>query len=121
MEKGILHRLDAAGLQPPSFKELVGEVRCREDTLRTLLEYLAEKGSVLKISEDLYFHPAAVERLKHRLVEFLKERGEIQTQEFKALSDTTRKYTIPLLEYFDRLKITLRLGDRRVLRDKKAV
>jgi selenocysteine-specific elongation factor len=36
------------------------------------------------------------------------------------LSQTTRKYTIPLLEYFDRIRLTLRVGDRRVLREKKS-
>ena len=47
---------------------------------------------------------------------FLKEKKRITTQEFKELVQGTRKYTIPLGEYFDQEKVTLRVGDARVLR-----
>jgi selenocysteine-specific elongation factor len=39
--------------------------------------------------------------------------------EFKELSGLSRKYTIPLLEHFDGTKVTLRVGDKRVLRKGK--
>ena len=44
---------------------------------------------------------------------FLKEHQKITTQEFKELVAATRKYTIPLGEYFDQEKVTLRVGDLR--------
>ena len=48
--------------------------------------------------------------LRERLVAFLRERREITTQEFKDLVGATRKHVIPLAEYFDREKVTLRVG-----------
>jgi selenocysteine-specific elongation factor len=79
------------------------------------LEGLVRAGAVWRIKE-LYFDPAAVEALKGKLVSYLAERGEIAVPEFKELSGLTRKYLIPLLEHFDLTKVTLRVGDKRVLR-----
>jgi selenocysteine-specific elongation factor len=73
---------------------------------------------LLKIKEDLYFHRRAVEELEKRLIDFLKKNGEITTPQFKEMTGTSRKYTIPLIEYFDLSQITVRVGDSRVLRKK---
>ena len=105
---------------PPTVKDLEEKTGCEETRLRTLLEYLAEKKELIKVGEDIFYTVPVLEDLESRLVRHLEEKGEIQAGDFKTLSRTTRKYTIPLLEYFDRIRLTLRVGDRRVLREKKA-
>jgi len=108
------------GVMPPSVKELADQVAGTEQGIRILLEYLANEKELVKVSEALYFDTQVLEDLKTRLVDHLQKNGEIVAGDFKTLSQTTRKYTIPLMEYFDRTRLTLRLGDRRVLREKKA-
>ena len=54
--------------------------------------------------------------LREKLVAHLRSHRAITTQEFKDLVGATRKHVIPLAEYFDREKVTLRVGERRVLR-----
>jgi selenocysteine-specific elongation factor len=54
--------------------------------------------------------------LRERLVTHLRARKEISTPEFKELVGATRKHVIPLAEYFDREKVTLRVGEKRLLR-----
>jgi selenocysteine-specific elongation factor len=49
-------------------------------------------------------------------VAFIKREGEIDAPRFKTLSGLTRKFSIPILEYFDRIKLTIRVGDCRKLR-----
>jgi len=51
-------------------------------------------------------------------VDFLKSHGEITTPQFKEMTGASRKYTIPLIEYFDKTQVTVRVGDSRVLRKK---
>jgi hypothetical protein len=46
-----------------------------------------------------------IEKLKERLIAVLKEKGEIDTPLFKDMTGASRKYTIPLLEYFSERKI----------------
>lgn len=105
-----------AGLTPPTLKELAQSKGMDLQRARETLGLLVHEGRLVKVKEDLYFHPKPLEELRGRLVAFLKERGKITTQEFKALTGTSRKYAIPLAEYFDAVRLTLRVGDERVLR-----
>jgi len=79
---------------------------------------MVKDGVLLKVKDDLYFHREAVENLKDSLIDFLKKNGEITTPQFKDLTGVSRKYTIPLMEYFDLNQVTVRVGDNRVLRDR---
>ena len=104
------------GLQPPYFKEL--KEKFPGNTGAEILEVMVKEGLLLKIKEDLFFHTSAVEDLKQRLVNFLNKNSEITTPQFKDLTGVSRKYAIPLIEYFDMKQITVRVGDSRVLRDR---
>jgi selenocysteine-specific elongation factor len=73
---------------------------------------------VVKVKENLWFHREALEALKKQLIEFVKKNGEITTPQFKEITQASRKYTIPLLEYFDQSKVTIRVGEKRILREK---
>lgn len=106
-----------SGLQPPYFKELIEQFPKGQP--REVLELMVKEGKLVKVKEDLYFHKQAIEGLKKRLIQWLKEKGEITTPEFKDLTQTSRKYTIPLLEYFDAMQVTMRVEDKRLLRESK--
>jgi len=105
-----------SGLQPPYFKEIKDEFS--GNTASEVLDVMVKDGRLLKVKEDLYFDRKAVDALAEKLVAFLKTHGEITTPQFKDMTGTSRKYTIPLIEYFDRSQITVRVGDSRVLRKK---
>ena len=104
------------GLQPPYFKELCKTLDIDPVRAKDLLMLLVSEGRIVKTKEDLYFDNAAIEDLKQRLVVFLREHGEIDTPRFKDMTGASRKFVIPLLEYFDARNVTLRVGDVRKLR-----
>ena len=62
------------------------------------------------------FHAPAIQALQEEVVAFIRREGEIDAQRFKELTGLTRKFSIPLLEYFDKIKLTIRIDDKRVLR-----
>ena len=103
-------------LQPPYFKELSSKFPGNSGT--DVLQVMVKDGILIKVKEDLFFHKKVIEELKERLVAVLKEKGEIDTPQFKDMTGASRKYTIPLLEYFDITQLTMRIGDKRVLRRK---
>jgi selenocysteine-specific elongation factor len=74
---------------------------------------------MVKAKEELFFHAEPYEDLKKRLVEYLAANGEITTPQFKEMTGASRKYIIPLLEYFDAKNVTIRVGDSRKLRNPK--
>ena len=79
---------------------------------------LVDEGIITKVKEDLYFHTQAVEELQQKLVDFLVNHEEITTPQFKEIAGVSRKYLIPLIEYFDAQNVTIRIGDTRKLRNK---
>jgi selenocysteine-specific elongation factor len=108
--------LSAAGLAPPTLNELAQRLNLPAARVQELLKVAVAEGRVARVSEELFFDTGALAGLKERLVAHLREKKEISTQAFKELVGQSRKFVIPLSEYFDREKVTLRVGEKRVLR-----
>ena len=111
-----LARYARAGLEPPETPALAEELRVEASRLRSLLRHLEEEGRVVKLASDWYADPEALARAERLLVARLGAEGAgADTGAFKELFGVTRKYLIPILEYFDRSGLTRREGNRRVL------
>jgi selenocysteine-specific elongation factor len=116
LKERVAELLGKGGLTPPWLAELPAAAGGTPADVAAVLKLLAAEGRVVRVSAELHFDAAAVAGLREKLVAFLRERREITTQEFKELVGATRKHVIPLAEYFDREKVTLRVGEKRLLR-----
>jgi selenocysteine-specific elongation factor len=120
LARSITAKLRETGLSALSRAELGDLLRPpdRKEFEKTL-DALVKGGAVLRVKE-LFFDPGAIGALKEKLVAYLGNKGEITVPEFKEMTGgLSRKYVIPLLEHFDMSKVTLRIGDKRVLRKGK--
>jgi selenocysteine-specific elongation factor len=109
-----------AGLAPPTIKEVKAKFsKYPNHLLKEVLVIMEREGELVKVTEDLYFHKPALEKIKETLISLLAKKGEIDTPAFKDLTGLSRKFSIPLLEYFDKIKVTMRVGDKRILREKQ--
>ncbi|OIP45013.1 MAG: selenocysteine-specific translation elongation factor [Deltaproteobacteria bacterium CG23_combo_of_CG06-09_8_20_14_all_60_8] len=109
-----------AGLQPPITNEITAAFAKYDPKLvRQILEVLVQEKVVVKVSESLYFHHQALDAVAAKVVALLKSQGEMDAQAFKGLAGLSRKFSIPILEYLDKQKITIRVGDKRVLRERQ--
>jgi selenocysteine-specific elongation factor len=116
LKERVAAALRAGGRTPPWIRDLPAAVEGTPADVTAVLKLLVADGAAVRVSPDIYFDAAVVEDLRTRLVAHLRAHGGISTQEFKDLVGATRKHVIPLAEYFDREKVTLRVGERRVLR-----
>ena len=89
-----------------------------EPLVKEVIALLLREEQVVKVSETLYYDAAAIDTIIGDVTAFIEKEGEIDAPRFKNLTGLTRKFSIPLLEYFDRIKLTIRVGDLRVLRKK---
>ncbi|MDT7808633.1 MAG: selenocysteine-specific elongation factor [Acidobacteriota bacterium] len=112
----------AAALEAPTLEEAFAGARReaggRPEHLRKILRLLLDSGALVRVREDLLFHREALERLTAALSDYAVAHSPerlIDVAAFKELSGVSRKYAIPLLEYFDRERVTRRAGDRRVI------
>jgi selenocysteine-specific elongation factor len=103
-------------LSPPLLKELAQSCQTDIATIETLLAFLKNEGKIIRITQEMAVCKNVMKDFTDRLIELLKNKETITPKEFKNLVDVTRKYAIPLMEYCDRQKITIRIGDVRKLR-----
>jgi len=103
-------------LQPPLVKEVAAELAVSESELKPVLQLLVKEGTLVKAKEDLYFHQQAMQEMEAKLIQFLQQNKEMTPTQFKEISQVSRKFAIPLMEHFDAKKLTMRIGDKRVLR-----
>jgi selenocysteine-specific elongation factor len=105
-----------AHASPPNAAEALGRAGLRGDEEHDLFQLLLESRRLVRVKESLYFHSEALEAIQEKLVTLLRERKEIGPADIKDLLGISRKYAIPLLEFFDARRVTTRVGERRVLR-----
>jgi selenocysteine-specific elongation factor len=106
----------AAGYQPPRIEELFDKLKVGKGHDKALLQVLIDQGRAVRLKDNVVFHRSNLEKAESLLVQYLRDHREITPIEFKDLLGVSRKYAIPLLEYFDGQKVTIRVGDKRVLR-----
>ena len=99
LREKIVQAYQRGGITPPYFKEICQSLNVEARDARDVLQLLVEENELIKVKEDLYFQHGAIDDLKKRLVAFLRDKGAINTPEFKEMTGASRKYVIPLAEY----------------------
>lgn len=112
-KKTIETAFATAGLKVPALLEVLAGLKIDKNRAQKIVTLLLRDKILLKISDDLVFHRAALDDLR-RLVAAQKAKSpKMDVAKFKELTGVSRKYAIPLLEYLDRERITRRVGDAR--------
>lgn len=105
------------GLKTATIRETMDAFSDYPETLvKEVFSLLLREEKLVKVSETLYYDAAVIAALQKDVIAFMEKEGEIDAPRFKNLTSLTRKFSIPLLEYFDRSKLTIRVGDIRIFR-----
>ena len=105
------------GFGPPAHEEIWRQLKEYErSAVQETFYALVKLGLLVKISDSFYLHKEVLDGQVHRLVEYLKQHEQITVAEFREMAQSSRKYTVPFLEYCDSQGITLRDGNHRRLR-----
>ena len=100
---------------PPGRDEISDDIKLPAVEVDRLLRILVEHEKIIGVDKNLYFHADAVAKARGKLIEHINTEGPLESVKFKYLLDTSRKYAIPLLDYFDRTGLTRRVGYTRHL------
>jgi selenocysteine-specific elongation factor len=113
----LLPLLESQGLAPETVSELAAETGTDVGIARKILGRWASEGRIVRISSELHFSAGAMAGARESLTTYLGERpAGASAGELREVLGVSRKYAIPLLEYFDAQGVTRREGDMRVLR-----
>jgi selenocysteine-specific elongation factor len=102
---------------PPDLKQIETEVGVSSAKLREVIRVMEREKSIVRVAQDMYFLAESIDKIRRSLRDHLSKQNQITPAGFRDLLGTSRKYTIPLLEYFDREGTTIRTGDARRLRN----
>jgi selenocysteine-specific elongation factor len=105
-----------AACSPPTFsqaQELSGDLK----TAKLMLSLLLEEGSLVKISPTLAYHRDNLDPALDKIRVHFDSSDTLAIGDLKTLLAVSRKHAVPLLEYFDKVGLTRRVGDHRVLKE----
>jgi selenocysteine-specific elongation factor len=100
---------------PPAGEEIKTTFGKDGPLARKMVDMLVVEKKLVKVGPDMCFHRQAIGEIQQSVVDFLNAKGKMTVAEFRDLIGTSRKYALPLIQHFDRLKVTKRVGDDRVL------
>ena len=128
---------------PPKYEEVIEHTAAAPEKVHKILQILTEQERLVRVVQHqlsggerakhkpgfhpddsaaigagLLFHSEAIEQARQILISFINKEGKLESVKFKYLLDTTRKFAIPLLDYFDRVGVTRREGYTRYLKSR---
>ena len=102
-----------AGLAPPSPAELAAALRADEPRVKRLLQLLSDRGVVVRLDASIAMHRDAVEAARKVVLDLFAKAGAFETVQYRDALGVSRKYAVPLLDYFDKVHLTVRSASRR--------
>ena len=85
-----------------------------------MIALASSNGDLIELTSEIYIHAEAELRLRERIGQELRAAGGLTLSQMREILETTRKYAIPLAEYWDRTGFTRRDGDLRTLAENLA-
>lgn len=114
-KKIILEAFKAAGLAVPSVDEVLAKLKVDRARAKQIVQLLVKEQALIRVTSELMFHSDSIAELIQRLKARKASLPRLSVGQFKEMTHITRKYAIPLLEYLDRVRVTRREGDERMI------
>ncbi len=111
----IEQALQKAGDAPPEIAELAQKIGVDESLVRKVASRLARENRIVRVDTDRYYERGVIDRFRKNITDYINTHGEATAAELKDTMGISRKYAMPLLEYFDSVGLTRRNGDTRSL------
>ncbi|MCJ7543246.1 MAG: selenocysteine-specific translation elongation factor [Phycisphaerae bacterium] len=109
----IASALQSAGLAPPAPAELAESLGVAPPRVAAMIRVLADAGTLVELDEKVVMHRDAVDRAKLVALELFAQGPRFTTMAFRDALVVSRKYAVPLLDYLDKARFTVRSGSTR--------
>jgi selenocysteine-specific elongation factor len=109
--------LNQAEFNPMDLQEIQRSTELSAKEVWGLLAYLVDKQRVIQIDKDKFLAAEIVNRGAILIRDYLLKQRSATVSELKTILNTSRKWAVPLLNYYDKIGLTIRIGDQRVLNE----
>ncbi|MGV6485702.1 selenocysteine-specific translation elongation factor [Stenotrophomonas maltophilia] len=107
----VLPQLHAGGFDPPWVRTLAADIGVAEHDVRTTLRRAAARGELFQVVPDLFYAPARITELAAIVAQLSQASGTVDAAVFRDAIGLGRKRSIQILEFFNRVGYTRRVGD----------
>lgn len=114
IQEQMLAQYLAAGFSPPENADLLAPFS-KQARAEDLLSNLIDRGDLVRLDDKLNLHPQYLEEAKAYVVAHIQEQGSLKLADFRDHINSSRKYAVAILDYFDRIKLTRMKGEVRIL------
>jgi selenocysteine-specific elongation factor len=109
----IAAKLQQAGWAPPSAEELAAALGEPLPRISAMTRLLGEHGILMRLDERVWMHRDAVEAGKQTVLKLFARAPMFSTMDFRDALGVSRKYAVPLVDYLDKVRFTVRSGNNR--------
>lgn len=102
-----------AGWAPPAPADLASSLRLAPPPVEKAVRLLLERGILTRLDDKIIMHREAVEAAKRKVLSLFGRASSFTTMDFRDSLGVSRKYAVPLLDYLDRQRFTVRNGNTR--------
>lgn len=102
-----------AGFAPPSLEELGVTLKESPQRIAALAKLLAERGVIVRLDDKVWMHHDAVEAGKETALKLFQKAPAFTTMDFRDALGVSRKFAVPLLDYLDKIRFTVRSSNNR--------
>ena len=113
--QAIIEEIDQAAYQPPGLANLACRTPQNEKRVRQLIGLAMTQRKLVRITNDMWLHERRWRELTEAVVAAIHERGPLTVSDIRTLTQSSRKYVVPIAEALDAAGITRRVGDAREL------
>ncbi len=113
----MIEAVKAQGFETEYVEALAAHLDSPIEQFQTLCALAEDRGELVRVNQRILLHRQAIRQLVEAVERHFQQHRELTVADMKAITGTTRKYSVPLLEYLDRSGYTIRVGDKRVKPD----
>mgnify|MGYP001168094775 FL=1 len=111
----IIDSLNSQEFNSQNYTQLSNLLSIDVDKIKLFVSIAEKNGKIIRLNEDLLFTSENFDKLVENVKIFFASNDKMTVSQFKDIAKTTRKYAMPILEYFDKTKITYREDNYRKL------
>ena len=112
--ENIARMINLGKIQPPRADEIADMIGCPKDKVNMLLQLLCDEGHAVRLDSKVVMDKQAIEHAQAIVLDMFRENRFFETVEFRDKLGVSRKYAVPLLDYFDSIRLTHRSSNRRM-------
>ncbi len=111
-----------AAFVTPEFDELVEQLHLQAEQVRRIISGLVDRGELMElgiaVGRALIFHTERLAEARQKILSLFENKNELAFFEVREALSSTRKFTTPILNHFDQIGLTVRVGEMRLLKSR---